>query len=384
MRTLRDLMNQPLSNPYSIDILAPNVSEAQGLAASLQRLPTVSSVLTIESFVPVDQGAKLALVSDAAEILGPSLVPPDDPRAASPAEASTAARNALAQIEPALRLLPKGDPLNAVARDLADIARAPEATVRAVDEALTRFLPLELDQLRTALSAGPVTLGSIPPDITRDWMLSDGRARVQVLPVASARNSEGLHRFVAEVRALAPNAGGTAVTVVATSNTIVNAFRSAAASAVVAIAAILLIALGRIRDAALALAPLLLSAMLTLLVMVMLPLPLNYANIIALPLLLGVGVSFNIYFVMNWRDGHSEMLASATARAVAFSALTTGTAFGSLALSAHPGTASMGALLLISLTCTLSASLIFVPALFASLARWAHARRTTLATQASS
>ena len=134
-----------------------------------------------------------------------------------------------------------------------------------------------------------------------------------------------------------------------------------------AIAVILFIALRRLRDTALVLAPLLLSAALTVLVMVLLPLPLNFANIIALPLLLGVGVSFNIYFVMNWRAGRREMLASATARAVAFSALTTGTSFGSLALSGHPGTASMGELLLISLGCTLVASLIFVPALLAAI-----------------
>jgi predicted RND superfamily exporter protein len=100
-----------------------------------------------------------------------------------------------------------------------------------------------------------------------------------------------------------------------------------------------------------------------------LPLPLNFANIIALPLLLGVGVSFNIYFVMNWRAGEQSRLASATARAVMFSALTTGTAFGSLALSRHPGTASMGDLLLISLACTLASTLVFVPALLATLRR---------------
>jgi uncharacterized protein len=113
------------------------------------------------------------------------------------------------------------------------------------------------------------------------------------------------------------------------------------------------------------LAPLLLSSLLTVLVAVVLPLPLNFANIIALPLLLGVGVSFNIYFVMNWRTGRTDILGSATARAILFSALTTGTAFGSLALSAHPGTASMGMLLLISLGCTLIASLTFIPALLA-------------------
>jgi uncharacterized protein len=157
------------------------------------------------------------------------------------------------------------------------------------------------------------------------------------------------------------------VTIETTSATIIGAFRSAAVSAVLAIAVILLVALRRLRDAALVLAPLLLSAALTVLLMVLLPLPLNFANIIALPLLLGVGMSFNIYFVMNWREGRREMLASATARAVAFSALTTATLFGSLALSQHPGTASMGELLLISLGCTLVASLCFVSALLSAV-----------------
>jgi predicted RND superfamily exporter protein len=198
-------------------------------------------------------------------------------------------------------------------------------------------------------------------------VLPDGRARIEVLPVATARNSEGLRRFVAEVTGVAPDAGGSAVTVVATSGTIIGAFRSAAVAAVLVIAGILFLTLRRLRDTALVLAPLLLSAALAVLVMVLLPLRLNYANIIALPLLLGVGVSFNIYFVMNWRAGQRVMLGSATARAVTFSALTTGTAFGSLALSSHPGTASMGLLLLISLDCTLVASLVFVPALLAAL-----------------
>jgi uncharacterized protein len=369
MRTLRDLMNQPLSNPYSIDILARNVNEARVLAARLRQLPTVSKVLTVESFVPDEQKAKLALVADAADILTPSLLPPSDARPATPSQIRTAASSALAQINPALHLLPQGDPLNTIAGDLGEIARAPDSTVRAVDGALTRFLPLELDRLRTALDAAPADVASVPADIARDWLLPDGQARIEVLPVAAARNSQGLHQFVAEVTRVAPDAGGTAVTVVATSDTIVGAFRSAAVTALLAIAAILFITLRRWRDAAFVLAPLLLSAALTVLAMALLPLPLNYANIIALPLLLGVGVSFNIYLVMNWRAGLREMLASATARAVAFSALTTGTAFGSLALSGHPGTASMGALLLISLGCTLVASLVFVPALLAAMAQ---------------
>jgi predicted RND superfamily exporter protein len=218
-----------------------------------------------------------------------------------------------------------------------------------------------------ALTAEPVTLSSIPPDFARDWLLPDGRARVQVNPKPEAQNPRGLKTFVQQVTAVAPGAGGSAVTIIATADTIVGAFREAAIYAVIAIALILLGLLRRVLDAALVMAPLLMSALLTLLIAVLLPLPLNFANIIALPLLLGVGVSFNIYFVMNWRAGQQHPLGSATARAILFSALTTGTAFGSLALSAHPGTASMGKLLLISLGCTLLASLVFIPALLASI-----------------
>jgi hypothetical protein len=367
MRTLYDLMSSPLTNPFTIDVLTPNAVAAGSLGARLRTLPLVSEALSIDSFVPEDQEAKLAQIEDAAMILGPTLAPRPPSPPATAAEIRAAAEKAAEQIAPALAKLPSGHVLAAIAEDLRQLAAAPDATVLAADRSLTRFLPGEIDRLRMALEAQPATLDSIPATLAADWVLPDGRARVQVLPKPEARNSRGIVDFVAEVAAVAPDAGGSAVTIVATSRTIVDAFRSAALGALLAIAAILFAALRRPLDVALVLAPLLLSALTTVTVVVLLPLPLNYANIIALPLLLGVGVSFNIYFVMNWRAGQTAVLGSATARAILFSALTTGTAFGSLALSAHPGTASMGELLLISLGCTLVASLAFVPALLAAM-----------------
>lgn len=368
METLRDLLNNPVTNPYSIDVLAPSVDAAEALAAKLKPLPTVSQVIDIGSFVPDDQQQKLAIIADAQSILAATLAPPVTPPAPLTSDqVRLAAKTALAQIDPALAKLPPDHPLAAIAGDLRQLQTASDAVAMATNAALTRFLPDELDRLRTAMSAEPVTLASIPPDLARDWLLPDGQARVQAMPKDLGQGSRGLSNFVQEVTQIAPNAGGPAVTIEATSGTIVGAFRDAAIYAVLAIAVILGIALRRLGDVALVLAPLILSALLTLLVAVLLPLPLNFANIIALPLLLGVGVSFNIYFVMNWRAGRRMLLGSATARAIVFSALTTGTAFGSLALSAHPGTRSMGDLLLISLACTLVASLVFIPALLASL-----------------
>ncbi len=367
MRTLYDLMGSPLTNPFTIDVLTPNARAAKDLAARLEKLPSVSQVLSIDSFVPDDQPAKLALIADANNILAATLSPREPAAAVTPEQVRLAAHTALEQIKPALPKLPADHPLAALAGDLERASTAPDAVVTAMDRALTRFLPTELDQLRTALNAHPITLDSIPPEIRRDWLLPDGQARVQAVPKREALTPQGLREFVAQVRTVTPDAGGSAVTIEATSDTIVSAFRSAAVGALIAITVILFLALRRLLDVALVLAPLLLSGLLTVVVSALAPLPLNYANIIALPLLLGVGVSFNIYFVMNWRAGQTTVLGSATARAILFSALTTATAFGSLALSGHPGTATMGTLLLISLGCTLLASLVFIPALLAAV-----------------
>jgi hopanoid biosynthesis associated RND transporter like protein HpnN len=372
MRTLNDLMASPLTDPYSIDMLAPTQAEADALADRLRSLPLVEQVLTLSSFVPDRQQEKLALLADTANILAPTLTAPTPAAPVTPADLRLAAQTTAQQIERVAGKLAKDDPLLAIAADLHALAAAPDATLIAANAALTRFLPPTIERLRNGLNARPSTLADVPEEIARDWRLPDGRVRVQAVGRPEARGSAGLHALVAQVRTLAPNAGGAAVTIVETARTIVGAFRNAALAALLAIAVLLALVLRRALDVALVMAPLLLSAALTVVLAVALPLPLNFANIIALPLLLGVGVSFNIYFVMNWRGGARRFLGTATARAILFSALTTGTAFGSLALSRHPGTASMGELLLLSLGCTLAATLVFVPALLGSLRSHRH------------
>ena len=382
MRTLTDLMGSPFTNPYTIDILRPTLAEADALAVRLRKLPLVADALTLSSFVPADQPAKLALLADARDVLAPTLAPLPRPAQLSPIAIRIAAKAAADSLDRVLDRLPPDDPLRPVAADLRALATASDDVVMTANQSLTRFLRPMLERLRTALQAAPVTAADVPPGIARDWRLPDGQARVQVLARAQARDSAGLHALVQEVRTVAPDAGGSAVGIVETAATIVGAFSQAALFALVAIAVILALVLRRALDVALVMGPLLLSALMTVVVCVALPLPLNFANVIALPLLLGVGVSFNIYFVMNWRAGTSRFLGTATARAIVFSALTTGTAFGTLALSQHPGTSSMGQLLLLSLGCTLVASLVFVPTLLNRPPRAAPARPDLAAPQA--
>ncbi len=368
MRTLHDLMDSPLTNPYSVDILVPTQAAADALAPKLSALPLVDSVLTLSSFVPENQQKKLPLIADAANILEATLAPQTPAAPVTPADLRLAAGATLQQIEHAAPKLAKDDPLLAIGEDLRTLKAAPDATLMAANGALTRFLPLQLRRLRAVLGARPVTAADIPPDIRRDWQLPDRRIRVQALAKPQARDPAGLVEFVTQVRTVVTDAGGTAVNIVSAAQTIIDAFRRAAIGAVLAVTIILALVLRRRPfDVVLVLAPLLMSGLLTVVITVLLPLPLNFANIIALPLLLGVGVSFNIYFVMNWRAGRTRFLGTATSRAILFSALTTSTAFGSLAASHHPGTASMGELLLLSLGCTLTVTLLFMPTLLRGL-----------------
>lgn len=368
VETLFDLMKDPNTTPNTIDIVAPSPDAATKLTDRLDQLPEVSHSLTIMSFIPEDQPEKLAIIADAATLLGPTLSPPAVKPPPTPAEELAALRHAAETVAHAAAKssLPSVAHLAEVLKQAADRGADALPTLRGN---LVGGLNARLGEMRLALSAAPVTIDTLPPELKRDWMTADGRLRIEVYPKGDARDNDVLRRFVAAVRQIAPNATGAPISIQESALTIVGAFRSAGILALLAIALLLALVLRRIRDVALVLAPLILAGLLTVATSVLGNLPLNFANIIALPLLLGVGVAFDIYFVMNWRAGRANPLQSGTARAVLFSALTTATAFGSLALSRHLGTSKMGVLLTIALGYTLFCTFFVLPALMGPVRR---------------
>ncbi|MDE8344910.1 MAG: MMPL family transporter [Acidocella sp.] len=370
MVTLKTLLANPATNPFYADALAPGLAPAKALAAKLAALPQVAAVLSGATFVPDDQAPKLAMLAQAQTILAPTLLAAQSPPSSIPTAADIRASIAKAhdQIMAVAPHLPPSSPLLAIAGTLARLQTASDTQIMAMNNAITRFLPAELNRLSLSLNAQPITRQNLPPDIARDWFLPNGEVRVEAFPSAAAQTTAGLRQFSRAVRAIAPNAGGPAISTMATAGTIIASFQEAATLAIIAITAILLLVFRNLRDSALVLATLALSGLMTALFARLYGLSINYANIIALPLLLGVGVSFNVYFVMNFRAGMKRFLNSATAHAVLFSALTTGTAFGTLAASADRGTASMGVLLLLSLLAVLIATFLFLPAMLYLLA----------------
>jgi hypothetical protein len=365
--TFLELAKDPNSGSYSIDVLTPSLQAAQALADKLDRLPDVERTMTLESFVPDDQGEKLAIVGDLASLLAPTLSP------AVTLPPPTGYQLVAALSATADKLDGLGGPESAASR-LAQHFRAvvsagPQAAM-ALSQALTGELPSQLAALRRSLSVGPITLANLPDDLKHEWLAADGRARVQVVPKGQLQTDKAITRFVKDVRGLAPNATGLPVAVEQSAKVVVNAFGQAGLAALAAIAVLLGFMLRRWLDALLVLLPLVMGSLYTVIAVVLSGLAINFANIIALPLLLGIGVAFNIYFVVNWRNGLTDHLQSSTTRAVLFSALTTGMAFGSLAVSPHLGTASMGLLLFLSLAFSVATTFVVLPAIFSCLARW--------------
>jgi len=384
MATLNDLFEDPDTSPNTIDVLAPSLKAADRLAAEIVandereakrtgRKPLIGMALTLSSFIPEDQDKKLALIQDTAFLLDTTLNPFEVKPPPSDAETVAALKKAARELHEAAAAAKKPGETNADSKARADavrladaldvLAAAPPAGRAAAAEALIPGLDNLLASLRSALQAAPVDIKTMPPELIAEWVAKDGTARIQVMPKSKAHDNKSMKRFSKAVTMTAADATGTPITIEESGRTIVTAFSQAGVWSFIAISILLALVLKRRRDVAVTVIPLLLTAALTLATCRIIGLQLNFANIIALPLLFGIGVAFNIYFVVAWRAGAQNLLQSPLTRAVLFSALTTASGFGALILSSHPGTASMGILLMISLFWVLATTLFFLPAL---------------------
>jgi hypothetical protein len=328
-------------------------------------LPEVASARTLSSFVPSDQEPKLAAIRDASDLMSFSLDPPMVSPPPSDQEVIASLRVTAAALRGAAAsdASRTGASARRLAEDLDWLAQAPPSTRARAVEVLVPGLNLVLEETRDALSAQPISLQTLPPELVRNWLAKDGRARVSLASRGDSNDNAVLDRFIAAVSAIDPHVTGEPIGIQQGGRTIAGAFIEAGVLSFIAITLLLFVVLRRVRHVAITMAPIVLTGLLTLGSCVAIGQQLNYANIIALPLLFGIGVAFHIYFVMAWRSGGAHLLQSSLTRAIFFSALATATGFGSLWASRHPGTASMGKVLMISLLWTLVSALLFQPAL---------------------
>ena len=363
--TLFDLMKNPQTSPNTIDIPAKSLADADAIAARVARQSLVEQAITLSSFVPDQQAQKLALIADANSLLDATINPFEVMPAPTDAQDFAAMTATAAKLRAAAGAAQDQPARNArrLADALAAVVKAGRPALARARDALVPGLKVMLGQVSDSLKAAPITVANMPAELKSDWIAADGTARVQVFPKDTSNDPAALSAFSDQVLAVAPQATGAPISIRESGKTIVGAFTEAGILSFIAIMILLALVLRSLHDVMMTLAPLVLTGLLTLATCVVLGLRLNFANVIALPLLLGIGVAFNIYFVVAWRHGQRCFLASSLTRAVIFSAATTASGFGTLWLSIHPGTASMGELLMISLAWTLATTLLLSPAL---------------------
>jgi uncharacterized protein len=361
--TLKELSGDPRLAFDTADVLTP-AADAGAAAKRLSALPEVASTRNLDSFIPSDQPRKLATIRQAAAALDPALQ-------AKPAAKSTDGDD-VAALKGDVKALqevagegsgPGADAAKRLAKDLDALANGSPQLRQQAQAVFIAPLQISLRLLAASLHPQTVTRADLPSDLVRQWTAPNGLVRTEIVPKGNTNDTATVRRFAQAVLSVEPNATGQAIEIYEWGNTVTTAFIKAGVLAICSIAILLWLVLQRIRDVLLTLIPLLVAGAATLEICALSGFALNYANIIALPALLGVGVAFKIYYVTAWRRGEYNFLESSLTRAVFFSALMTATAFGSLWFSAHPGISSMGKLLALSLACTLASAALFQPAL---------------------
>jgi hopanoid biosynthesis associated RND transporter like protein HpnN len=362
--TYFDLRRDPNTGANAVNVLEPSLSAAEQAAQRLKALPEVDRVVTLADFVPAQQPEKLAMIGEAAAVLNPALRAPVR-TAPTDADNVAALKRGIADLAKAAagQTGQGADASHRLSAALSKLATVDQEVRRRAEAVFIMPIRNDLEDFRNLLQAKRISIDNLPPELVNEWRSRAGEIRVQALPKGDPDDNESIRKFARAVLAVEPNAIGGPVSILESGDTVVRAFIQAGGWALGSITLLLWLALRRFGDVLLTLVPLILAGILTLEICFLIGLPLNFANIIALPLLLGVGVAFKIYYILSWRSGRTKLLQSSLTRAVIFSAATTATAFGSLWFSSHPGTSSMGKLLALSLCCTLLAAVLFQPAL---------------------
>ena len=372
----RALASDSESSPYTIQVLAPSLADAARLATQLEALPEVDKAITLASFVPRAQDEKLAIIEGLYLALAGALEPGDTKPAVSTADEITSlrefqARLATAALDPSLSPEFKAS-LSRLQALLDKVTTHPEgmdALVSRLRHQLIGDLAATLQRLNRLLEASEITGAQLPTTLRQEYVAADGRARIQVIPKADLSNNHAMRDFVRAVQSLAPEATDAPVELYEGSRVVIRACVTASLWALMLTLVLHIVVLHGMLDALLVAAPLVLAMLLTVATSVLFEVPFNFANIIALPLLIGLNNAYGAYLVVRKRSATDVggLLASSTPRAILFSGLTAIASFGVLGISKHPGMAGMGILISVSLSYAILCALVVLPALMAVL-----------------
>jgi len=362
VRTLLELAAAGEAPLLNLVAVAPDTAAARRWAAELRELPEVRAVTTTDSLVPTEQDEKLALLDDLNLLMGTDFAKLERTRS-DPGALAVALGELYAATEDVASAQTLHDAIERFVAAAGNDRDRSAAMLPALDDALTAGLPRELERLAGALRAERFDRADLPAELRSRWIAADGRELVEIAPAEDVSGNAAARRFIAAVHSVVPTATGLPVVYQEASATVVAAFERALTYAFILVAAIIWLVLRDWKDTLLVLVPIGLATVLTAALTLVVGMPFNYANIIALPLLVGMGVDNGIHVVHRMRgESVDRLFDTSTMRAVLASGLTTVASFGNLAFSSHRGTASMGILLALGLVTSMAATLIVLPA----------------------
>jgi len=370
--TIKELLQSKTESPFALTALANNLEAADKITTQLKPQPSVHETITLASFVAKNQDEKLATIEDLNLMLGGQLKNFDNTLDTANQQTALikfneALKKAIVEKSPNVpqqTLQQLQQRIEAFIKQ-ADATQTPAASYVQLEKNILGLLPFTIERLRTSLTAIPFELDDLPSDIRSHWISATGLYRVLITPEKDQNQPDNLKEFVTQVQAIDNTVSGLPIINQAGGDAIVKAFINAFSGAFIAIVVLLLLMYRSVRKTLLVIMPLLLAALLTGATNVLLDNPFNFANIIALPLLLGMGIDSSILIMHRHHSSSGEdenLLQSSTTRGIIFSSVTTLCSFSSLAFTAHQGMASMGLVLAIGLTFTVMCSLIVLPA----------------------
>ena len=214
----------------------------------------------------------------------------------------------------------------------------------------------------------PPRLEDLPPSLVERFVGSSGRHLLKIYGRGDIWRFESLEKFVKDVRSVDPRATGNPLQAYEASLEMKRSYEQAAIYALIVILAVLWLDFRSLSSAALAALPLALGMAQTLGLMGLLGIDLNPANLIGIPLILGIAVDYGVHIVHDAleRPGPYRISAS-TANSVLVDALTTILGFGALMVADHKGLESLGRVLTLGVTTCTVTSLVFLPILLSYL-----------------
>jgi hopanoid biosynthesis associated RND transporter like protein HpnN len=363
-----------------------SLEDLQAKSAALKKLPTVSHVESILSFLPSQAEAKREQLATLAPLFQKisfpaTLAQPSNPQELAGALGAIHFKLAralesdpnLAQVKEAEGLLGRIIPL------LKSAGPQTEANLSAFEKKFFQDLRDKWDFLRDGVQSPLPRITDLPAEVRDRFISPQGTYLLRVFSAEDIWDPAPLGKFVKDLQRVDPDVSGDPVLLYYFTQAFRNACLWAAGIGLLVISFMLFGVFRSLKLTLLALIPLFVGTGWTLNLMWLLDIPFNQANVLFLPLILGEGIEFGIIILVRWQMEASTRvitLPASTAKGVLLAALTTTVGFGSLMVSGHQGTFSLGLLATVGSLSVLLASLSVLPAFLRLVEKRAAAPRT--------